>query len=773
MSKVIPRFLPYRVGKCLYLYLQDIIPFRYTLDPNLGDNGFLFSDGKGGFWDTNTLTKQISSYTSRWASFNCNTSLFRHITKAFDRAFIRGEGVNDDEDEDDYAIEEELAAHDIMQGHSVKVAGLNYGLDSELLKGLTVHSIDTFRSVSDRWQKWYKLDPRLSSSGYSVSSRISVKPAEESVAEKSLRALRKCFGDDAKWRSDVQRQAVEAVIAGVTPLTVIMPTAGGKSACIWLPTLVDEGKSTIVVVPMTQLAKDVVTRCTNAGVKAKHWELKTGQSSMRGPMPPVIVVVSDTSNTPEFHTFAMELYATNILARVIYDEAHYVLTHPNFRPQLLRLRTLMIPIQIVCLTATLPPCQESIFEESMCVRNCHYIRTSTNRTTTAYSVRCAKAGERVEDFVVNILKEWKGKSLRSQKILTYACSVKQLEYMRDKFGGSLYNREKGDKVQHLEDWELGKNQAMFATGALGAGFNVQNVMSVVHCGEPWGITDFIQESGRAGRENEEVTSVIAITPEMIAGMAETDPNTLTLDKKVMREYIQERECLRKVIAGHFDGLAQMCEESKSVLCGLCLERKNGKNGGDTRNINGKRSLQEIEWNEMSKRGRIEERLQDQYDIVSSEAERRALVDKYIGLIGTQCTTCWLFQVEHPDHKFLYACKETKEKLGCTYGSMSRQLYVKVKNLCCWTCKRPAAWCDEFRNAPKTGKNECEKQDVIFPVVLMAYMFGFGVVQSVLGNKRVKDRDEFIAWMIQKSDKSLIACTNAQVVFEAIIGSRER
>jgi len=63
--------------------------------------------------------------------------------------------------------------------------------------------------------------------------------------------------------------------------------------------------------------------------------------------------------------------------------------------------------------------------------------------------------------------------------------------------------------------------------------------------------------------------------------------------------------------------------------------------------------------------------------------------------------------------------------------------------------------------------------VIFPIVLMAYMFGFGVVQSVLGNKRVKDRDEFIAWMKEKSDKSLIACTNAQVVFEAIIASRER
>jgi superfamily II DNA helicase RecQ len=399
-----------------------------------------------------------------------------------------------------------------MQGHLVKVAGLNYGLDSELLKGLTTHSINTFRRVSDLWQNWYKLEPRLSLSGHGVGLRVVVKLAEESAAEKAERALCKCFGNDAKWRSNTQRQAVEAVIAGITPLTVVMPTAGGKSACIWLPTKVDGAKSTIVIVPLAQLAKDIITRCTNSGIKAKHWTYKDG---MTGLVPSVIVVISDTSNSPDFHTLAMELYATNKLARIIYDEAHYVLTHTDFRPQLLHLRTLMIPVQIVCLMATLPPCQESIFEELMFVRNCHYIRASTNRATTAYIVCCANTEEGVEDFVVNILKEWKRKSLRFQKILTYACSVKQLEYMHGKLGGLLYNREKEDKVQHLEDWELGKNQAMFATGALGAGFNVQNVMSVVHCGEPWDITDFIQWSGRAGRENEEVTSVIAVTPTII------------------------------------------------------------------------------------------------------------------------------------------------------------------------------------------------------------------------------------------------------------------
>jgi superfamily II DNA helicase RecQ len=159
-----------------------------------------------------------------------------------------------------------------MQGHFVKVAGLTYGLDSELLKGLTVHSVDTFRTVSDMWQQWYKLDPRTSSRGYGVSSRIMVPAVHKSDTEKCPRALRKLFGDDAKWRSDTQRPAVEAVVAAITPFTVVTPTAGGRCTRIWLPTVVDGGKSTIVIVPLAQLAKDVVIRCTKAGIKAKHWE---------------------------------------------------------------------------------------------------------------------------------------------------------------------------------------------------------------------------------------------------------------------------------------------------------------------------------------------------------------------------------------------------------------------------------------------------------------------------------------------------------------------
>jgi hypothetical protein len=63
-----------------------------------------------------------------------------------------------------------------------------------------------------------------------------------------------------------------------------------------------------------------------------------------------------------------------------------------------------------------------------------------------------------------------------------------------------------------------------------------------------GISDWFQESGRSGRENEGITSVIAITPAIIREGAETDPNTVTstLNQMVVREYILEQECQRKV-----------------------------------------------------------------------------------------------------------------------------------------------------------------------------------------------------------------------------------
>ena len=49
-----------------------------------------------------------------------------------------------------------------------------------------------------------------------------------------------------------------------------------------------------------------------------------------------------------------------------------------------------------------------------------------------------------------------------------------------------------------------------ATSALGTGVNYPGIKSVVHVGMPYGLIDFAQESGRAGRGGEEVDSLILV-----------------------------------------------------------------------------------------------------------------------------------------------------------------------------------------------------------------------------------------------------------------------
>jgi len=49
-----------------------------------------------------------------------------------------------------------------------------------------------------------------------------------------------------------------------------------------------------------------------------------------------------------------------------------------------------------------------------------------------------------------------------------------------------------------------------ATGALGTGVDIEGIEEVIHMEMPYGMIDFMQEAGRAGRAGEEVTSRILI-----------------------------------------------------------------------------------------------------------------------------------------------------------------------------------------------------------------------------------------------------------------------
>ena len=66
---------------------------------------------------------------------------------------MRGYDAEIDEDEDEI--------HDLMAAHTTRAATAYYGRNTGLLHQLSAHSIDLFRTISDRWQQWLCLISRL------------------------------------------------------------------------------------------------------------------------------------------------------------------------------------------------------------------------------------------------------------------------------------------------------------------------------------------------------------------------------------------------------------------------------------------------------------------------------------------------------------------------------------------------------------------------------------------------------------------------------------
>jgi DEAD/DEAH box helicase len=290
------------------------------IKPSMRDDGFLFSDGKGGCWKTDIQTKAMIDFTTRWAKFRCTSQMYRHIAKAFSREFIRGRELDDGRDDDEPTVDAKMAVHDLANAHGLRNANIRYGLTSDMIKGLNSFMENLYRDVGDKCHWWLKLQSRLPR--IATSNDVLKDVGDDlSLINRCEGALRELFGNEAEWRSDTQREAVHAIIEGQSPVVVILPTAGGKSACIWIPAKLDEGdKTTIVVVPLVELARDIVKKCKDHKIPAIHWE--SGEERMAK----VVVVTTNMHNTSEFHKYAAALYETGSLPRMIYDEVHFCLT---------------------------------------------------------------------------------------------------------------------------------------------------------------------------------------------------------------------------------------------------------------------------------------------------------------------------------------------------------------------------------------------------------------------------------------------------------------
>lgn len=333
---------------------------------------------------------------------------YRHISIAMDRKFIRDIDLELDEEDD------EDDPHDLMAAHSTRTAVNHYGRQAELLKKLSPEAIEIFRRIADKWHAWLGLVSRAPRTDvedeFEDKDEMNI-PIKEQIQE----ALRNMYGPTETFKGK-QEEAVSAVMRGTTPLLICLPTGGGKTLSFMLPALLKDAKTTVVITPLVALGDDLLRRCKEASISSFIY----GKSRPREAK--IVIVVTETANSQQFSQFILDLHLDGKLDRIVFDEAHKIVTDINYRPKLEHLKRLNLPVQFVFMTATMPHSLMEEFKKVMVLDSVYEVREASHKENFCYSVQVYDGDEDARSYEDIIMRRMECYG-DSEKVYGYEMSI--------------------------------------------------------------------------------------------------------------------------------------------------------------------------------------------------------------------------------------------------------------------------------------------------------------------------------------------------------------
>ncbi|RFN40177.1 putative ATP-dependent dna helicase q1, partial [Fusarium flagelliforme] len=182
--------------------------------------------------------------------------------------------------------------------------------------------------------------------------------------------------------------------------------------------------------------------------------------------------------------------------------------------------------------------------------------------------------------VSQIVREWTAQH-QEGKVIIYGGTIKRVQGIAKALACPAYWRGAGDgeaKAQMVEKWMSsrgGESGWIAATNALGLGVDDPNVRLVVHGGMPRQLVNFVQESGRGGRDRQKSESVVVIRRSWLEQQQQEpqeEQKSWAWDKDTV-EYVGGSRCRREVLDREMDGCIDRfgCEEEEEEMCDVCQE----------------------------------------------------------------------------------------------------------------------------------------------------------------------------------------------------------
>lgn len=322
----------------------------------------------------------------------------------------------------------------------------------------------------------------------------------------------------------LQRQIVAAGMRGKS-LLAIMPTGGGKSVCFQLPAVVKNlrrGTLTVVISPLQALMKDQVDSLRDRNIN--NAAALCGMLTMpeRGQVLDGIEsgAVGLLYLSPEQlrNKSVKNVLKTREISAWVLDEAHCLSKWGHdFRPdylyvgkfisELAALQRTEIP-QILCFTAT---AKEDVITDILAYfkertqKEFLVYRGGVERLNLTYEVHTLNTAAKLPR-IHEILEAGIG-SEQGAGAVVFRATRKETEltadYLRQHGWDARYFHAgvtAGEKKQIQDDFKENRLRVICATNAFGMGVDKQNIRLVVHGDAPGSLENYLQEAGRAGRD---------------------------------------------------------------------------------------------------------------------------------------------------------------------------------------------------------------------------------------------------------------------------------
>ncbi|CAD0053649.1 unnamed protein product, partial [Aureobasidium pullulans] len=644
--KIIPRFLPYRVAQLLVVYLAYVQPLQEYLSVMSKGSGwteYIWGD-QNGTWETDRLTRIIARETQKRLKVRLTTHDYRHLAIAIGRVAVgeqfaygymsagRGGEIGGNR----YGVSVDVVKY--MNDRSINTfrplsekwhrflgldsfntsKGQKHVRETSPLSGQQNTRLATAGPAAEgdnigHTSNWastlaqFDAASRYRQQGQSENTRADVQeeswffgqssqvtqsvdsterravtpgllsntlhPTESQVQTAMRKALRLGDGDEVSYRSKAQRVAMQSILYNdqMTPLVVVLPTGGGKSLLFMAPACLENAGVTIVIVPFRALINKLVSTAKEAGVNSTEWH--PGLTD-----PATLVFVSaDRIIGSGFLSYAELLHSKGLLRRVFRLAA-------EARSGSLRTRLA---------SAAYYAYRNATADVGIRIRSQHGLSDGhpihsgyNDRLRTRYVVETCRRGE-LEETTIGTCKRMQ-KHIGRNKGVIYCRSIDQCKDMAKELGCAYYHGGSIDNEDKLAVW-METGGLIVATSALGTGVDFPGIVFILHMDLPYGMIDYAQESGRAGRAGEEVDSIIIVEQGKVESMRQAG-RIRGLDEEIMAEFVTTRECRRQVMSRYLDGKIVECGAGDVAQCDRCgeglgaLERLHEKNGKERETV---------------------------------------------------------------------------------------------------------------------------------------------------------------------------------------------